>query len=187
MDDLLKDAIADAKAVRETALANAKIALEEAFTPRIQSMLSDKIQSEIEGEEDQDEGNYDEGEHEGEEAGEEKPEVAVEPEVGEEASDEIEDVDSDEIADEDEIADADEMHHEGEHEEEADEISDGIIEIDGVKYAPVVSEEEMEDVRGGMGGHWQDIRRDWRCYIVNLTTAAPPGPNGIPSGKGGWN
>ena len=32
MDDLLKDAIADAKAVRETALANAKIALEEAFT-----------------------------------------------------------------------------------------------------------------------------------------------------------
>ena len=45
MDDLLKDAIADAKAVRETALANAKLALEEAFTPRIQSMLSQKIQS----------------------------------------------------------------------------------------------------------------------------------------------
>ena len=34
MDDLLREAIADAKAVRETALANAKIALEEAFTPR---------------------------------------------------------------------------------------------------------------------------------------------------------
>jgi hypothetical protein len=53
MDDLLKDAIADAKAVRETALANAKIALEEAFTPRIQSMLSDKIQSELEGDEEE--------------------------------------------------------------------------------------------------------------------------------------
>ena len=51
MDHLLKDAIADAKAVRETALANAKVALEEAFTPRIQSMLSQKIQSEIEDEE----------------------------------------------------------------------------------------------------------------------------------------
>ena len=51
MDDLLKDAIADAKAVRETALENAKIALEEAFTPRLQSMLSKKIQSEIEDEE----------------------------------------------------------------------------------------------------------------------------------------
>ena len=43
MNDLLKEAIADAKAVRETALANAKIALEEAFTPRIQSMLSAKL------------------------------------------------------------------------------------------------------------------------------------------------
>ena len=48
MDDLLREAIADAKSVRETALANAKIALEEAFTPRLQSMLSKKIQSEME-------------------------------------------------------------------------------------------------------------------------------------------
>ena len=48
MDELLKDAIADAKAVRETALANAKLALEEAFTPRLKSMLSKKIQSEME-------------------------------------------------------------------------------------------------------------------------------------------
>ena len=39
---LLKEAIADAKAVRETAIANAKIALEEAFTPRLQSILSEK-------------------------------------------------------------------------------------------------------------------------------------------------
>lgn len=48
---LLKEAIADAKAVRETALANAKIALEEAFTPKLQSMLSRKLQEELEGEE----------------------------------------------------------------------------------------------------------------------------------------
>ena len=46
--NLLKEAIADAKAVRETALANAKIALEEAFTPRIQSMLSARIAEEEE-------------------------------------------------------------------------------------------------------------------------------------------
>ena len=45
---LLKEAIADAKAVRETAIANAKIALEEAFTPRLQSILSKKLQQEIE-------------------------------------------------------------------------------------------------------------------------------------------
>ena len=62
MDDLLKDAIADAKAVRETALANAKLALEEAFTPRIQSMLSQKIQSEIEDEDEGMHGDADEGE-----------------------------------------------------------------------------------------------------------------------------
>jgi len=52
MNNLLKEAIADAKAVRETALANAKLALEEAFTPRLQSMLSAKL-SEEEGMEDE--------------------------------------------------------------------------------------------------------------------------------------
>ena len=129
MDDLLKDAIADAKAVRETALANAKIALEEAFTPRIQSMLSQKIQSEVEDEE----VPHDEDEMSDEEApeapameapAEEEPEIAAEPEMGEEPSDEI----------------ADEM------EEPSDEIADeGVIEINGVKYAPVVSEEEEEE------------------------------------------
>ena len=34
--DILKEAIADAKAVREVALSNAKAALEEAFTPKLQ-------------------------------------------------------------------------------------------------------------------------------------------------------
>ena len=52
---LLKEAIADAKAVRETALANAKIALEEAFTPKLQSMLSKKLQEELEGDESEEE------------------------------------------------------------------------------------------------------------------------------------
>jgi hypothetical protein len=47
---LLKEAIADAKAVKETALANAKLALEEAFTPRLQSILSQKLRQEAEEE-----------------------------------------------------------------------------------------------------------------------------------------
>ena len=46
MEDLLKEAIADAKAVRETALANAKAALEEAFAPKLQSMLNATLQNE---------------------------------------------------------------------------------------------------------------------------------------------
>ena len=41
---LLKEAIADAKAVKETAIANAKAALEEAFTPQLKSMFAAKIQ-----------------------------------------------------------------------------------------------------------------------------------------------
>ena len=50
---LLKEAIADAKAVKETALANAKLALEEAFTPRLQSILAQKLQAEAEKESDE--------------------------------------------------------------------------------------------------------------------------------------
>jgi hypothetical protein len=53
---ILKDAIADAKAVRETALAQAKLALEEAFTPQLQSMLAAKLN---EMEEDDEKSNTD--------------------------------------------------------------------------------------------------------------------------------
>jgi len=55
---LLKEAIADAKAVKETAIANAKAALEEAFTPQLKSMFAAKIQ-EMELEEDNMEEAYD--------------------------------------------------------------------------------------------------------------------------------
>ena len=49
--DLLKEAIADAKAVRATALQQAKLALEEAFTPRLQSMFTAKLQEAYDDEE----------------------------------------------------------------------------------------------------------------------------------------
>ena len=65
--DILKEAIADAKAVREVALANAKAALEEAFTPKLQSMLSARLSEDMDEEmmdeemdEDMDETMYDE-------------------------------------------------------------------------------------------------------------------------------
>jgi len=139
MDDLLKDAIADAKAVRETALANAKLALEEAFTPRIQSMLSQKIQSEIEDEDEVADAEVADEEEEVpaeapemEAPAEEAPEVAVEPEEGEEVADE------EEAGMEVPAMDTDEI------EDEEPEV-EGVIEIDGVKYAPVVSEEEDEE------------------------------------------
>jgi hypothetical protein len=122
MDDLLKDAIADAKAVRETALENAKIALEEAFTPRLQSMLSKKIQSEIEDEDDIEERDDED----------EDPEERMDLKAGDEdPSDDHSEEDMDEIEDDED--------------DEPKMDMESVIEIDGVKYAPVVSEEEEED------------------------------------------
>ena len=118
MDDLLKEAIADAKAVRETALENAKMALEEAFTPRLQNMLSKKIQSEIEDEKEDD------------------MEERDMMDADEDPSDDDDMEERDMMDDDDE--DKGDEHSEGVNEED-------IIEIDGVKYAPVVSEEEDED------------------------------------------
>jgi len=48
--DLLKEAIADARAVKETALANAKIALQEAFVPRVTAMFGEQLEQELVGE-----------------------------------------------------------------------------------------------------------------------------------------
>jgi len=128
MDDLLKEAIADAKAVRETALENAKIALEEAFTPRLQSMLSKKIQSEMDVDEQDDE--YEDDEEE-----EEAPEVdpAVPDEGYHEDDEDPTDAYSDEAPPEDDMGD-----------EEPEVDMEGVIEINGVKYAPIVSEEDEE-------------------------------------------
>ena len=107
MNDLLKEAIADAKAVKEVALANAKLALEEAFTPRLQSMLSQKLSEEAEAEETEEPveeyGFYNEEEEaeepameEGEETEEPAMEEAEEEEPAmEEAEDEEEPMDED--------------------------------------------------------------------------------------------
>jgi hypothetical protein len=50
----LKDVIAEAKTIRETALVQAKLALEEAFTPHLQSILAAKL-NELEEDKDEDE------------------------------------------------------------------------------------------------------------------------------------
>ena len=86
MSDILKEAIADAKAVRETALQNAKMALEEAFTPQLKSMLSAKLkEDEMEDEVpmddemgDEEEIPAEEGYYEDEAMGEEEPEMGEE-------------------------------------------------------------------------------------------------------------
>ena len=130
MSDLLKEAIADAKAVRETALQNAKMALEEAFTPHLKSMLSAKLAEDDEEWEDE-EGDEDE---------------MGEPEPEEDAEDmarhyrEEDDEDGVEIN-----VDADGDDEEPPEEEEEGVSEEDIIEIDGVKYAPIVTEDEFEE------------------------------------------
>ena len=99
MDDLLREAIADAKSVRETALANAKIALEEAFTPRLQSMLSKKIQAEME---DSDEEM--DAEEEMEDSEEMRMDTEEEMEDSEEMRDSEEEMDAEEMRDSEEDA-----------------------------------------------------------------------------------
>ena len=128
MDDLLKDAIADAKAVRETALANAKIALEEAFTPRLQSMLSRKIQSEME---DADE-----------------TEDAEERGMSEEEAEEMMDKDemeAEEMMDKDEMEDAEEMKMDAEEEMDAEEMMDADEMEDKDEMEDAEEEEKMDE------------------------------------------
>ena len=52
---IFSEAIAEAKAIRETAMTNAKLALEEAFAPRMQEMMSNKLEALAEEDEEMDE------------------------------------------------------------------------------------------------------------------------------------
>ena len=66
MSNLYQDAILDAKALRASAMANAKAALEEAFEPKIKELVSLKLTEELEDLSDleQDAGNMEEAYHE---------------------------------------------------------------------------------------------------------------------------
>ncbi len=161
MDKLLQDAIADAKAVRETALANAKLALEEAFTPHLKSMLSKKLQAETEGE---DEESHDEGvevEETVEESEEESKDESVEETNEESVEEAMEDEDEekkDEVYNDEEMEDEDmndeemedEGHHEGMHDEEMeDDEDDDIGEVLKQLEAEMADEEEDEPKEEG--------------------------------------
>jgi len=158
MDDLLKEAIADAKAVRETALANAKMALEEAFTPRLKSMLAKKIQHEIE-DEDGDAGEEevtedapleDEGEVEDPANAEAGGPVSEEDEISDE-DDEVEPVapvepeEEEPVAEEEEVSDEDEDEPVAEEEEISDEDDETVDELDLEAILRELEEEDDEE------------------------------------------
>ena len=119
MDDLLREAIADAKSVRETALANAKIALEEAFTPRLQSMLSKKIQSEME---DSDENEDAEEMRDSEEGMHDKEEGMHDKEEGEDSEEGMHDKEEGMHDKEEMRGDSEEGMHDKEEEEDSEEM-----------------------------------------------------------------
>ena len=133
--DLLAEAIADAKAVKETALANAKLALEEAFTPKLQSMISAKLAEEMDDELEEEE--TDEMAHE-EEAEEMAHEGAHEDETEEGAHEGAHEDEVEEGAHEDETEEA---YHEEEDAEEAYHEE----EEDDLDLESIIRELEMED------------------------------------------
>jgi advillin len=125
--ELFKQAIADAKSVRDAAVANAKAALEETFTPRIMNMLSAKL-NEMEDDDMKDEAKkveeegYDKTE-EGHEAtigfgaASQKPQIEADVEEG----DNMEEADLEEI-----LAQLEAEEKEGEKVDEAkDEVEEG--------------------------------------------------------------
>ena len=130
---LLKEAIADAKAVRETAIANAKIALEEAFTPRLQSILSRKLQAEMEGEEEVEE------ELDSSDIGDGDEESPVEPSnVASDAHTELG------PESEEETAEVGDELEEGDHSEEEVSEEEEIEEVDGVGYDDPTNADDAE-------------------------------------------
>lgn len=145
---LVDEVLDDALQVRDTALANAKLALQEAFEPRIKSMVSRHLQSEAEleeaeleerGDEDMDEMEDEELEERGEEEVEEGDEIGLpDPTNADDASLEEEEHE-DEVEEELEPSDIDD-----ENEEPSDFASDdsGIGEGD---HSDEEMEEEMED------------------------------------------
>jgi hypothetical protein len=134
--DLLKEAIADAKTIKETAIANAKVALEETFAPQLKSMLSAKLEEmeREEMEESYDE-KLDEVKDEIEEAKEE--EVTEAKEEIDEAEDMDEELDLDEIlAELEEGEDKEDVKEVEEMDETIDEAEEEEVEVD--------AEEEIE-------------------------------------------
>jgi len=135
MSNLLKEAIADAKTVRETAIANAKMALEEAFTPHLKSMLSAKL-----AEDEVEEGFEDEVTAEDMHDDEEDEDMDEMRNKREDDDEEMEE------GEHDEDEEVDEMRGEDpEREEDDEDVDEGIIEINGVKYAPIEEGEHEDD------------------------------------------
>jgi hypothetical protein len=153
---LFKEAIADAKAVKEAAIANAKAALEEAFTPYLKEKLAKKLES---LDEEVEEGEVTEMEKEiGEMYGKDEAEETVSEEYDDtmEESDSIEELNLDELLAELELDEADEPVEEeveetiNEAEEETEKETEEDEEIDIENMDEEKLKKMIEDLIGDM-------------------------------------
>jgi hypothetical protein len=194
---IFSEAIAEAKAIRETAMVNAKLALEEAFTPRIQEMMSDKLSAlaeedemeegysqeemnneeisleellaELDGlEESADEEKMEEGK---EEMDENLNEAEAEDEVGEITVDELKDIIRDVLADVMGSGE-EEMEDAGEMEAE-EEMEDEEISLDEI-LAEIASldEENLDEMSGTSMREPSSSAAAGADQIVNMVKSA---------------
>ena len=159
--DLFKQAIAEAKSIREAAIANAKEALEETLTPHLKDMLAAKLQemedstveeevvNEVEEVEEQVEETVEESTEEVNED-ESIEEVEVEEEI-EEAP--VEEEEGDDEADADAEVDSEESEDEAEDGEEEVEVKD--MEVDDLKdlIRDIIAQEHEKMGLGDDEGH----------------------------------
>ena len=140
-NDLLKEAIADAKAVKETAIANAKLALEEAFTPHLKSMLSAKL-------EEMDKEDVDEGygkKYEEDDVKEEmdsKDDMKEEKEDMDEAKEELDEINLDEL-----LAELDEEMSDSEKEKVDREVDAVRDDLDQISKLAKDAGEDAKDIK----------------------------------------
>ena len=137
---MLKEAIAEAKTIKETAIANAKAALEEAFTPQLTAMFAERL-----NEEDAEEEKLDEKysmEEEGLEENFNLDEILAELEMTDEADDMVSEKDMDKM---DEELMLEEMSDE-EIEELVMKVIDDMIETGKLMPGEGEEEEDMKDM-----------------------------------------
>jgi hypothetical protein len=202
--DLLKEAIADAKAVKETAIANAKAALTESFTPFLRDKLSEKIQA-MDEEDDNDtymdEMVYDKAEMENEGLDEISLDELL-AELEENDSKEMEDENLYEAKEEEEMEEDEEMSIEDMNEDDLksfiedvikDMVAAGELSADEAEHEAEESEEEekAEHEEGGSEEGEEEEELDLEellaeieldekhSYIKSVTDSTPKSKNAI--------
>ena len=147
MEDMYKQAILDAKAVRASAMANAKATLQEAFEPKIQEMIRLKLSEELEGEGEMEE--FDEIKGHEEEMDEAKKEEEMDEASLEEILAELEELSQTDEADMSYTFDESDFD---EAKEETDEYADELEEAEKEEgEGKEESEEESEEENGEEG------------------------------------